>query len=377
MKRFLTPPSILVITVFLSFFFWLVGNTGITGIGVYKKFPIFSNGFLLVIAWYIIAFLATYMGYIIGKSFNLKMPIVKKSLLSNNDLYAITTLCATIGIAASFAKVFQTISFQQMLDLISSGQANLMKEALYKDYAPGVYTLRYLTITSATLAFYRRFILKIKSPLDFLNILLLILTSILSSRLSIIMTLISTAYLTFVHRGVKIKFWYGLIGFFLIFNLMAFLNYSRNKNFYSKYDIGYYGGLFAQASAYLGSPFQGSLSVGENYDLIRLEPYNYYKYASISKFLMTNSGFLFMYIDYDFYAFIVMPLMLFFWAFIFGWFTNYKNTYLQLSNAAILYAFAEFWRLNWFGEGIMLTLFFFPIAIIFLGFLIEKLKFWN
>lgn len=158
----------------------------------------------------------------------------------------------------------------------------------------------------------------------------------------------------------------------VLFVLLSALSYSRNKGFYEAKGHGFWSAGISEIVTYLGAPFQGAIAVGNNPEFITQQPFNWIGYAYIEESLSTNSAFLQLYQAYGWYSFLVMMLTVALFSYIAGFLKKQRNNYLYLSVLTILYAFAEFWRLYWFGTGIMITLVVFPVLVIFITIFLSK-----
>ena len=123
--------------------------------------------------------------------------------------------------------------------------------------------------------------------------------------------------------------------------------------------------------------FQGAVSVGENTKQINKYPDRWDQYANIEKGLTANSSFLILFIDYKWWCFGYMIVALSILSFIVGMFQQFSRNYLYLVNGAIIYAFAEFWRLFWFGSGIMIVLVVIPILTVLFVILLKSIPIWK
>lgn len=369
-----TPYAIIFFTVLLSFFAWLIPDFGILRKGFSKPFSVLSPGFFIALLWYVTAILLSLISY--GTALKLKLsPSIfdRYASLDRNRPYVILTFFALIGCLSSYLVILSSTGFNTILYYITSGQANQLKYILYDDYSAGFLSLRYLAIHSCALAIFRRFNLKVKSKLDFLNIALLLSIVVISSRLSLIMMIFICLILFITHsERIRIKPIRVLIGGIVFFILLSALSYSRNKGFYEAKGYGFWSAGISEIVTYLGAPYQGAVAVGNNPELISKQPENWTRYAYIEPSLSTNSAFLQLFQTYGWYAFLIMMATVSLFSFIVGFLKKQRNNYLFLSVLTILYAFAEFWRLYWFGTGIMITLVIFPVLIFIVTICLSK-----
>jgi hypothetical protein len=360
-----TPYGIMLLTVLLSFAAWLLPDFGVLRKGFHRQFSFFSPGFLVAATWYATAFVLAFLCYALALKKKLAPGIFDRYAPLHMKLpYVLLTLFALTGCLASYLVILSQVGVKTIWGYLMSGQANQLKYILYEDYSAGVLSLRYLAIHSCAMAIYRRYKLRLSSRLDFLNIALLLSIVVISSRLSLIMMVFVWLVLYVTHsekiRISTLKLSLAGAGFFI---LLSILSYTRNKNFYEAKGQGFWTAGISEIVTYLGTPFQGAASVANNPSLIVHDPTNWTRYAYIEESLSTNSAFLQLFQTYGWYSFPIMMVTVAFFAFVVGFLKKQKDNYLFLSVLTILYAFAEFWRLYWFGTGIMLILTVFPIFI--------------
>lgn len=360
-----TPHGIMLLTVMLSFAAWLLPDFGMLRKGFSEQFSLISPGFLVAASWYATAFLLAFVFYALALKTKLAPGIFDRyAPLHKKRPYILLTIFALIGCLASYMVILSAVGFNTIWGYLTSGQANQLKYILYEDYSAGILSLRYLAIHSCALAIYRRYKLHMSSRLDFVNIALLLSIVVISSRLSLIMMVFVWLVLYITHseriRISTLKLVMAGAGFFV---LLSILSYTRNKNFYEARGQGFWTAGISEIVTYLGTPFQGAAAVANNPALILQEPTDWTKYAYIEESLSTNSAFLQLFQTYGWYSFPIMMITVAFFAFTVGFLKKQKNNYLFLTVLTILYAFAEFWRLYWFGTGIMLILTVFPVFI--------------
>ena len=374
LKSLVTPHAIIFYSVLLSFFAWLLPDFGILRKGFSAQLSMFSIGFFTAILWYTLAFLLAFISYNLGLKIKLSPIIFEKYIpLERKRPYIILTLFALTGCAATYIIILSNIGFNNAINFLSTGQANQLKYVLYEDYSAGILSLRYLAIQSCALAIFRRLRLKLKSKLDIVNILLLLSIVIVSSRLALVMMVFLCSFLFIVHsERIKVNPIKLLALGFILFLTLSALSYSRNKGFYEAKGYGFWSAGISEIVTYLGTPFQGAVAVGNNPSLIIQQPDNWTAYAYIEKSLSTNSAFLQLFKTYGWLSFLIMGITIVAFSFLVGLLKKQRNNYLFLSVLTILYAFAEFWRLYWFGSGIMITLVSFPLVLTVITIFLSK-----
>lgn len=374
LRSLAAPYSIIFYTMLLSFLAWLMPDFGVFRKGFSKQFSVNSFGFFLAMMWYLSAIAFAFVSYTLALKTKLSPVLFDRfASLDRKVPYVILSLFALIGCFASYMVILSSVGFSTIINYITSGQANQLKYILYEDYSAGILSLRYLAIHSCALAIFRRYKLKLKSKLDMLNIFLLLSTVVISSRLSLVMMLFICLILFITHSArIKIKPIKFIIAGLVLFVLLSALSYSRNRGFYEARGHGFWSAGISEIITYLGTPFQGAVAVGNNPELISRQPYDWPGYAYIEESLSTNSAFLQLFQLYGWYSFLIMLVTVAVFSYIAGFLKKQRNNYLFLSVLTILYAFAEFWRLYWFGTGIMITLAVFPVFVIAITIFLSK-----
>ena len=367
MKQFLNPAIIILGTSCASFLAWLLLNDSIS-IGYEDKFSIFSWGMYLTVIWYLLAVIVALIGFKMGVSIKIKTTTFDNVAEMNSDTgYYVFIILASIGVVSSYIMIVNNIGgLLEIFTNIIIAQANNLKFALYEDYSIGLQSLRYSSIHVFTLMVIRRIVFKKKNVIDILPLLLLLSTALVSSRLSIVMSFFQIFLLLILYNRFNFSKTKLVLTIFTIFNLLSILNISRNYGYYESQELGFYEAGSAEIINYLGSPFQGAISVGENHKLINQVPERWDLYAGIPLNLTTNSTFLYFYRDYGWLCFIVSSLLIFSYSLVSGILIKFKNNFFILIYTTIMYIFAEFWRVYLFWEGIIISLIVVPICVYFL-----------
>ncbi|THD67728.1 hypothetical protein E7Z59_08725 [Robertkochia marina] len=316
-------------------------------------------------------------GFNLGKRIPIRTKKARKIVPVNSDsVYYIISFLTFIGVMKTFVTLFGLLGGVEIFFFnIFNGTANTFRHTLEEVYSPGIFSLRYLAIQASAVAVIRRLIFKKKSLLDYLNIMFLISIALISSRLSIIVFLLSTLILYLSYKRIRINMKKVLILGLSCFHLLGIFNYTRNINFYRDRGINdFYSAGFSEIMTYVGVAFQGAVSVGEKSYQILDDPQGWDNYAGIEKSLTANSALNSQFQLYGWWALVSTPILLLLLSFITGILSRFRHTYLYLSYATLIYAFAEFWRLFWFGTGIMITLTIMPIAIFLILFLLKSAR---
>ncbi|MRX64305.1 O-antigen polymerase [Maribacter luteus] len=369
LRNLINPGVIVALSSLLSFLGWLILSEKMY-YTLKKPFSLFSFGVFLAFIWYCFAIFISFLGFKTGNCLKIKSSFVDKNVSIDSDLvYKTIVVLAAIGSLYSLGYIISKVGgFGEVVELILNNNANFLKKNLYKDYSIGIRSLRYVSIHAVTLMIIRRLIFKKKRIiLDVFALVTLLITATISSRLSIVMMSIQTILILVIYNKIRIKFRNMVLGGILFYLVISVFNYTRNYNFYSeKVGLNFFEAGAADMIVYLGTPFQGAVSVGENHETIKEQPMNWPLYSGIPSSLTTNSSFLYYYRDYGWWCFMVAGFLLFVYAFFAGVFAKFRYNILFLIYTSIMYIFAEFWRIDMFFEGVMITLLLTPILASFI-----------
>ena len=142
----------------LSMLAWAFPSFGILRKGFEKAAALDPVAVLIVTAWYVLIFLCFRLGEFFGGGSRSGSPLPSRVVsLDADPPYYVFTLIAAVGVLAAAAKVIGSLSLEGTIGFVMSGNANMMKEAIYDDYHIGLLSLRYVAIYPASLALYRLF----------------------------------------------------------------------------------------------------------------------------------------------------------------------------------------------------------------------------
>ena len=359
-KFLVKPYNIFLFTNLLSFIAWLIPDMG----GKLRKgfsspYETSEYGVLILFFWIVFIFLTSYLGFKVGDGIKINTELFDKyaSLKSKRPI-KIMLFLSLIGVSYVVFQLITSLGFNGIINAVINGQANELKDTLYNDYTPGLPSLRYVAIPTAALALYHLFN-KRYIFLSILSILMLLVVSVISSRLSIIYTIF--IFLSLIGRDInlKIRFLPALIGFLVVLNLLFALNYSRNIHFYRSIGIdGFYEAGISEIITYIGSPFQGQLAASNDSNILQgASELDTHQYTLISPELSTNSALLELVRRDDlFVSFVSMSLYTMFAAFFMGISWKNRSNILLLLFGTLGYCFAEIWRIDLFSQGIVLTI---------------------
>jgi hypothetical protein len=355
------------VAVFTSFGAWLFPGFGVLRKGFDSPSRLDFDTFTVLTCWYLLIFVSFTVGEKVGGVLVLRKSARTAPLLnlnSNTVYYAFALLSAT-GIAATFISVFKALSVQQALASIALGHANQLKDALYEDYSIGVVSLRYLVLYPASIALYRIIRLKSFTALNIFNVLLLVMSVVLSSRLMFIATLLTVIFLLgFDKESIRFSIPKLIAAVTLLFLMLAVLNYSRNKEYYEHNKLSFGLAGVSEILAYLGSPFQVAIGTAKVTDqIVGGDPDSYRDYVDIESNLMTNSAFFHLHQQMGYFSWLYVAVICVFMGLAFEAMASLGKTIFLLPCGAIMYGSAELWRLDLFHQGVFIVWFVIGIGL--------------
>lgn len=357
--------------------------------GFVDQEPLTVEAVSLLVLWYGLITVAAYVGFRFGKQ------VRPAGILNNNNdalLYLMVSVLADFGIVAS---LLFSVGLQEVIDALTSLQANYIKYALYDNYIIGLNTLRYLTIISGTIGCYKIIVEKKYNLLHFINIICLLFSALISHRLSLIVAAFLFLGLIYKNKP-KINFVKLSILGIAFLSLMLFYNVTRNYLFYIYIGIeSPFEMLITEVITYVGSPFQVSVGVANNFQKFPNDFYmfidsilpsyvhsifgatewevfqeSYRGFIDVDSTLITNSAFCNLYVLGGWYSYLFIASSSFIFALLAGHFINYDN-YVSLVAFVIFYCFSELWRVYMFNTGIIHALL---LTLIILGLISGKVK---
>jgi hypothetical protein len=357
---FSTPLFLFLIPTFLSIMAFLVPMDFYGRIWRNPSSEVPIEGLLFAIMWNVEVAGAIFFGSVLGNTKKIKkldyITFGKKERLIFRSLSAL----AAVGTAATYYMISKTIGLSAIGDLMSSGVANTMKEALYQNYSIGILSLRYLAIMTGGMSAFLLFYTIERKIILIFNLIILLAEIMISSRLSLIAGFI--VFLGLVARyNSRIPVRNIVFAIILVFTILTISNSSRNKNYYG--ELGIQNPILQNISemfSYLASPIQGQLTAG-----LIIATGNQNIQTGIDPSLQTNSAFLGLAQVYNiFIVFVVAPLALLMFSFFYV--INYcSKNFLKVAGALSWgYAFCELWRILLFTAGIFYILLFFGLFYI-------------
>lgn len=358
-KEILKPSFVSMAAMFASFAAWLFPSFGVLRKGFDHPARLDFNAFIILACWYLLIFWSFSLGEKVGRLLVFRKPVPGGKLfdLQSNSLYFIFSTLSTIGVIATLFRIFQTLSLQQAVVFITLGQANSLKEALYEDYSVGFVSLRYLVLYSGAIALYRIIRWKSYRVINLFNAVLLLLCTLLSSRLIFIATLLTTVFLL-AHdkRKMSISAFKTIIGATCLFLILSILNLTRNKDYYDINKLSFAEAGVSEILAYLGSPFQAAIgSAGVADQLVAGGDQTYRNNVDVEITLNTNSAFVHLHEQMGYVSWPYIAGLCFFMGLLFEGLASLGKTIFLLPCGAILYGSAELWRLDLFHQGIFIV----------------------
>jgi len=375
------PYGMVIATVLMSFCAWALPDFGFIQKGYDQPQKLFSFGMIMVSAWYGSIILISWITFHSGRASGSAIKTFDRDAgLDDFIAYCFLSVVGFIGFVYITNLMVSTFGLNNLAVIIAGGEANQLHKTLYTDYSIGLSSLRYVVILSGGLAIYRIISGISRSVLDFFNIGQLLLIAVIASRLSVVFALVIGFGLWAI--GVKkirikpAKWLFFLIGLFILFSAY---NYSRNiKTYIVAGDSNFFSSGLSEIVKYLGTPFQGAIAAGNQFDRITLYPDNVSRFTGINHSLTTNSALLRLVGQHGYWSFPIMIFTSAIAAFLMGIVYRQRNNYLILIYFILLYCFAEIWRVFIFNAGIIITLLVFsflaPFASVGIKWIIKQGK---
>lgn len=379
-KRFsfylIRPYWMFAFTSFLSFIAWLLPISGgiyIKGFSPPQQF--FTANLIYILVWDFGIFYIAFLGFYIGRRYSYKP---KNSKEINSDLrpYYFFNFVGVIGLVSSYIHIIDESGIRLLIYQLFIHNGNFLKKELYNGYSIGIYSLRYVVIISSAIAIYR-IVSKKFHIMDLFNILSLLLLLIISSRLSLIISLVIASCLAITDEKIRIGSRKIIISFVLIFSVLTVANYIRNANFYERFNIN--NPIFmnlVQIDAYLGTSFQGELATADHAllrDGLKLNLSEESRITNIATNFNANSSLNTLMNYYGIYGIIIGFVFSFFASFVMGSIRQNNKKIIFCLYGVLLYCFSDLYRIFMFNKGIILTM----IIIIIVSEFFHYVKFGN
>lgn len=377
-NRLFQPWALMLVPVLGSLVAWLVPGEGTYLRGFAVRSELSPVAAFVLISWYLGCVLAISFGVAVGRSWKASPALlaIEKNPKFELVFYRILTLFALFGVAGAYYLIARETS---ILAALQSAQANVLSEALLDGSSIG--TLRYAVTVAAPVGVILAVERKASWVSAALNIVLLLLVVLLSSRLSLIMAIAVFVFL-YYHRRPEGKLRLGVagLGAVLLFVLLAVFNYTRNANYYRAFGVDNPLVMNVyQILSYVGAPSQVSVGVadaigngrfpvdvsafealqavlptflqsskGDKSAALDLSLYAYQ--VDIAPNLNANSSFADIYARWGWWGLLYTLLTLAFAAVLFQHFRQYRSVVAVMSGV-VAYGFLEYWRGYLFNTG--------------------------
>lgn len=377
-RTIMQPHLVFLPLIILGFLCWLLPNRII---GIFSKSDLTFYTISVTVIWYSLIVFSCLLAKKASKTL-----VWQKNSNQNYSIYVyyLLTIVSVIGTVATFVSLG---SLGLIMAAIRDQQVNQLKEALYSGYSAGVLTLRYTCALAGTYALYRLILLRRFGLLDLLNLLCVLMCAFLSARILLIQTGFFFVFVflnQFDGRNVQIKIgkFKGIILGLMMVSVIVTFTYLRSAGTY-KQELGYTNPVAVtgvELARYAGMPIQVTLGVSNliaetdviermNIRLVYIAPTFFHPadiegdnsggvgqqwylgYIDLPPTLTTNSAYAAMLGYLGYWSFFIMPLVCFVYSFIFFVLNSLKSLEARLTQAMILYAFFELWRLYFFSSG--------------------------
>jgi hypothetical protein len=395
----LTPALFVLLPVVVSFAAWasLLGWCSVGGCpagtamelrGFLEPAQVSVPGVTLLIVWYSLVVVLATIGWRLGSEAKPTPEIVERTKLAafERRYFLLIVAVATVGVGYSYTQIASATS---IIDSLTTQTGNSFTEAL--PASAGVQTLRYATILAAPLSIY----LWRKKVIAFawmpFAVGLLILNSLIASRLAFLMAVVVYVIIltvtrkpTVVGHRKTVRPWMIISALIVMFAVLTGLNFVRNGNFYREAGVSNPVAMNAyQMGSYLAVPAQVSLGVSaavmdgsfskpgsftEAFDAalpsfvssVDVDKSNKdasaYNFAvSFSPSFTTNSEFADIYTEYGAWGWLFTLLVFPLAGFVFGRLLNYGPV-IAGSGGVFAYCFFEVWRVQLITQGIVVFL---------------------
>ena len=389
LERLLRPAPMAAIGVALSMVAWSIGN-------FLKPDAIdfsanLSWGSVVYLSWIAAAIAASYAGYRIVTSQPPRneptpLPIARALHVG---------LLVTAAIGSAYVAWLWYRDGIDVIGVIADNQANLLRQVI--PFSAGPATLRYAAIPAAAIAMRNIFVFHLRAhparlrSVDALSLIALGFVAVPSSRLSVLMALVTAAALVCYVDNRAPSLRRVLVVVTLAAVVLAGLNYSRNGGYYRVRGVSDPASmLLYQSVSYLGATFEGGSVTGQvllgrtdaspQWGIGRLadpfvpsfvpgfQPENsngisIHEISSIDGSLTTNSMFALVTLGPGIAATLSSLVLLFGAAIGTGMLLRRRNIATVLAAGPLLYGFAEVYRLNLFNDGLTIFCIASPLLI--------------
>jgi hypothetical protein len=376
------PHTLLLVGAGLSFLAWAIPwRSAVPPAvrGFARQEPWTWHGMLFLVGWYLFFFAVLIVGFQLGR----RIPVLQRAeSVSWQSFYVYLTILSLVGTAYSYGYVYAK-SPPTISEAFLHHQFNQVRYVL--PYSAGVQTLRYAASLAGGIAIFE-LIRRHFRLIHLLNVLLLLLSAAIASRISLIIAAIVVAglgarHLQAAHVRARKIIAVLIVGLALLFGALGLLNYSRNADFYRSNGVrDPFVMNVDEMVRYLGVPFQASVAVSNHvsdwpevpstatsgiraYVLptyltsglpgsVSRASLRYRSVVAIPASLTTNSVLAGMYGVFGLLAFPTLGIAALAAAVVAGYASRYRS-YVFLIALVVAYCFADWWRIYMLNEGII------------------------
>jgi hypothetical protein len=376
------PHTLLLVGAGLSFLAWAVPwGSAVPAVvrGFVVSEPWTVSGTLFLLGWYAFFFVVALVGFKLGR----RIPVLERAeRVPWESFYLFFTLLSLAGNGYSYAYVFATAPHTLSAAFLHH-QFNAVRYAL--PYSAGAQTLRYASALAGAVAIFELGRRRLRL-VHVVNVLVLLLSAAIASRITLIIAGIAVAALAARHlHDVRLRARTGLaallLGLVVLFLGLSLLNYLRNADFYRTYNIRDPLVMNVEEMVrYLGIPFQASVAVSNHVSDWPAAPASarpgvrvfltptyvsksvprpvargedrFERVVLIPTSQTTNSVLVMAYGVFGMLSFVVLGLAVLAACILAGHASRYRS-YVFLISAVVAYCLAEWWRTYVLNEGIV------------------------
>lgn len=355
---FSSPVFLVFLPTTLSFLAWLVPINWYGRNWLWQSSDATSAGNFILLVWLVGLAVSTSSGSYLGRALAPKKQAPLRYTRQLGIWYWSTSSAAFAGVLASYLKIASSGGASFVIETLKGGRANELKVVLYTDYGVGIYSLRYLTIIAGGVALFLLF--KRSGPvlLHISNLVILILSAFLASRLSFIAAgivfLVLCARANVRINPIQIAILLGAAGV-----VLTLANTTRNINYYASIGLGNpIVASIAETLTYLAAPFQGALVAAEAITGDRSS-----ENPGIDPALTTNSALLELTTSYGPLSLVIGLGTTLVLSATFILLFRSEQLSLVAGSGMIAYGLSEIWRLFLFNRGIFITVIVFSTVL--------------
>ncbi|GAA1745033.1 hypothetical protein [Aeromicrobium alkaliterrae] len=379
----MTKPAVLILgPVLVSLVVWSIpGGESYALRGFTVRSDLTFSSFAVLLTWYVACLAVFVAGSKVGASIEPSRGVseVENTPVFERRFLAVLTVLSTLGVGYAVVTAASQVS---IVDALTTGGGNALNEALGGELGP--LTLRYTAAIAAPVAIVlaRRGVASWATAAY--NVVLLLLSSSFSSRLSLILAAVVLVVLTArIDGGLRVSRKVVVGGLVVGYIALSLLNFSRNSQFYEANGVTSITAMNNyQFAAYLGAPAQVSIGVSDalltsdyfvgstspaylaavptflqpgDVNVVGERMAGYGGDVDVARSLTTNSAFADVVTNYGLLGtlFALIPLLVV--GVVWGHAMRY-NGLVVVAAGVVSYGLAELWRIYLFPQGIFVYL---------------------